>query len=55
MFNCHRVFRFGRLWAIVGTEAHADALISSMIANWSHVLNADSFRIEPAFIEGAGF
>jgi hypothetical protein len=54
MFNCHRVFRFGRLFCIVHTLAQAEAIIRAMLADQALGTVSD-WQIEPAFIEGAGF
>lgn len=54
MFNCYRVFRFGRLFALVCTEAAAEAVIRAMVHQGTLGTVSD-WKIEPAWVEGAGF
>jgi len=54
MSNCYRVFRNGRLYAIVDSESAAATIIELMKC---FGVNASGrvWTYEPAFIEGIGF
>lgn len=52
--NCYRIFRANRLLMIVGTEAQAEFWVDILTQRGATYTKAD-FKIEPAWIEGAGF
>ena len=54
--NCYRIFKHGRLFAVVGKRSEAEELIRILIDDiraWP--TTAEAYTIEPAFIEGIGF
>ena len=54
MYNCHKIFRFNRLFAITHTLAQAEYILRCIAEYESKHSEAD-YRIECAFIEGIGF
>ena len=54
MCNCFKVFELGRLVCIFPTRAGAEWAVELLVADIG-LLPKDAYRIEPAFVENAGF
>jgi hypothetical protein len=54
MGNCYKVFYFGRLVGIFGSQARANRFIALELSDRAEQKISD-YKVELAFVEGAGF